>query len=75
MMASVTANKAFSETSFFLVVDEHSLQILDSACTLTDLTEHRITLVENLMLSRKPYPERDVIYLVGPNGSSVKRIL
>lgn len=68
-------NKVFRESTFYMVVDNQALAVIDSACEITDLHENKITLVEKLELSRKPYPEKDVIYLVSATGASIKKII
>lgn len=57
-----------------LVMDESSTKIISSALTMYDIMEHRVTLVEQLLKKRQPFPEMDVIYFIAPTTESVKEV-
>jgi Sec1 family len=55
-------------------MDESSTKIISAALTMYDIMEHRVTLVEQLLKKRQPFPEMDVIYFIAPTTESVKEI-
>jgi hypothetical protein len=55
-------------------MDESSTKIISSALTMYDIMEHRVTLVEQLVKKRQPFPEMDVIYFIAPTTESVKEV-
>jgi len=58
-----------------LVMDTVSTKIMSSACTMFDIMEKRVTIVENLANKRQPFPEMDVVYFISPSESSVGLML
>jgi hypothetical protein len=57
-----------------LVLDSESTRVISSALTMYDIMERKITLVEQLNMSRQPFPEMDVVYLISPTVEAMKRI-
>lgn len=55
-------------------MDESSTKIISSALTMYDIMEHRVTLVEQLLKKRQPFPEMDVIYFIAPTSESVIQV-
>lgn len=58
-----------------LVVDKHTLPILNSACRVSDLMEEKITVIENLHMKRQPLPTLDAVYFLTPTEESVEAFL
>lgn len=58
-----------------LVVDKHTLQILNASCRVSDLMEERITVIENLHMKRQPLPTLDAVYFLTPTEESVEAFL
>lgn len=56
-------------------MDDNTTRIISSACTMFDIMERRVTLVEKLSLNRQPFAEMDVVYYVTPTVESVRSIL
>ncbi|XP_063901027.1 syntaxin-binding protein 1-like isoform X2 [Zophobas morio] len=54
-----------------LVVDSVSTKVIASALRINDLTEHGITVVEKLELSRRPFPNFEAVYIISATESSV----
>ena len=57
-----------------LVVDSVSVRVIGAACSMYDITEEGISLVENIELNREPMAEMEAIYFVSPTYASMKRI-
>ena len=68
-------NRASSEAGVVLIVDEISLGVLDSVCSLTELHAHRFSLLESLENERKHYTGLDGVYLLEPSFASVRSLL
>ena len=49
-----------------LVVDSVSVRVIGAACSMYDITEEGISLVENIELNREPMAEMEAIYFVSP---------
>ncbi len=58
-----------------LVMDRASTKVMSAACTMFDIMERRVTLVENLANKRQPFPEMDVVYFITPTEASVRMML
>ena len=58
-----------------LVVDDVTTKVLSSSCTVTDLVERRVSLVENIAKRRQPLPNMSVIYFISPTRASITRLL
>ncbi|KAL9658497.1 hypothetical protein ABK040_006037 [Willaertia magna] len=58
-----------------MVVDEHALQVISSACKVSDLLVKNVTIVENLSKKRQPFPTLDAIYFVSPTSDSIDKII
>eukprot|EP01035_Chromulina_nebulosa_P017346 gene17346-22893_t len=64
-----------SEQWKVLVLDDFSTVVISSALTMFDIMERRITTVESLKLTRRPFPEMEVIYFITPSIQSVKSLV
>ena len=64
-----------TETWKVLVMDEQATRIISSALTMYDIMEQRVTIVEQLLKSRQPFPEMEVVYLVSPSLAAVDKIV
>mmetsp|Transcript_2934 Transcript_2934/g.6104 ORF Transcript_2934/g.6104 Transcript_2934/m.6104 type:complete len:355 (-) Transcript_2934:32-1096(-) len=58
-----------------LVVDELTVRILSKACTMTELMEAGVSLVEHLHIKRQPMPNASVIYFIRPTQKSVNQLI
>ncbi|TPX58052.1 hypothetical protein PhCBS80983_g03413 [Powellomyces hirtus] len=58
-----------------MVVDDEALRILNTVVKLSDLTDEHVISVEALSKGRQPYPDREVIYFISPDPTSVQRIV
>ena len=51
-----------------LVVDRMALRMISACCRMFDITECGVTIVEDLLKSRLPMPNFEVIYLCMPDA-------
>ncbi|CAG8589519.1 15159_t:CDS:2 [Gigaspora margarita] len=58
-----------------VVVDDHSLKVIESTCTTFDILEEKVTLVENLHKPRQPNPNFDAVYIITPSPNSVEKVI
>ncbi|KAG2386327.1 hypothetical protein C9374_002773 [Naegleria lovaniensis] len=58
-----------------MIVDEHALQVISSACKVSDLLTKNVTIVENLGKKRQPFPTLDAVYFVTPTADSIDKII
>lgn len=58
-----------------LVVDSFTVKILSSACSLSDVTDEQVMIIESLEKERQPMPDTDVLYFLQPTTQSVDRML
>ena len=58
-----------------LVVDTLTVKILSSACSLSDVTDEQVMIVESLEKPRQPMPDTDVLYFLQPTEASVDLML
>ncbi|PHJ17067.1 syntaxin binding [Cystoisospora suis] len=58
-----------------LLVDENSLPILSSCCTVYDVLEQGVTVVEPVGKRRQPLPGLDAVYFLAPTIDSVDAVL
>ncbi len=58
-----------------LVVDTLTVKILSSACSLSDVTDEQVMIIESLEKERQPMPDTDVLYFLQPTVQSVDRML
>lgn len=58
-----------------LIVDKHTLPILNASCRVSDLMEEKITVIENLHMKRQPLPSLDAVYFLTPSEESVEAFL
>ena len=56
---------------FTLVVDKPSTKVISSLLKMHELIPMKITLLEKLELTRKPFPENDAIYILEPSTTSI----
>ena len=57
-----------------LVVDSVSVRVISAACSMSEITDEGVSLVENLDLAREPMAAMEAIYFVSPTYESMKRI-
>jgi len=60
---------------YILVVDPDSVKVLSSVCKMYDLISYKISTVEYLNLTRKPFPTSEAIYFISPTRASVEKLL
>ncbi|RIB13678.1 Sec1-like protein [Gigaspora rosea] len=58
-----------------VVVDDHSLKVIESTCKTFDILEEKVTLVENLHKPRQPNPNFDAVYIITPSPNSVEKVI
>ncbi|KAI8810801.1 Sec1-like protein [Cladochytrium replicatum] len=58
-----------------LVVHAEALKIMNSACRMSDILDENVTVVEDLMLRRQPYPTKEAIYFIGPANDAIQAII
>ncbi|CAG8519714.1 16795_t:CDS:2, partial [Dentiscutata heterogama] len=58
-----------------VVVDDHSLKVIESTCKTFDILEEKVTLVENLQKTRQPNPSFDAVYIITPSHNSVEKVI
>ncbi|KAJ3021170.1 vacuolar sorting protein VPS33/slp1 [Thoreauomyces humboldtii] len=58
-----------------MVVDIEALRILNTVVKLADLTDEHVICVEGLAKRRQAYPDREVIYFISPDPSSIQHIM
>ena len=54
-----------------VIIDERALRILKAVCSLPDIWECGVLLVEYLEMLREPCPSMDAVYLISPVPSSI----
>ncbi|KAJ3092002.1 vacuolar sorting protein VPS33/slp1 [Quaeritorhiza haematococci] len=55
-----------------MVVDSYALKILSAACTMPDILDEQVTLVEKLQQQRQPYPQMEAVYFMAPVQESIQ---
>eukprot|EP00658_Telonema_sp_P-2_P003236 TRINITY_DN1118_c0_g1_i15.p1 TRINITY_DN1118_c0_g1~~TRINITY_DN1118_c0_g1_i15.p1 ORF type:complete len:669 (-),score=214.05 TRINITY_DN1118_c0_g1_i15:284-2290(-) len=60
---------------FIMVADEVSMQMIGSSCTVDDLTDNRIALLESIEKLRMPFVGLDVVYVLEPTAESVSKFI
>ncbi|KAJ3184458.1 Syntaxin-binding protein 1 [Gaertneriomyces sp. JEL0708] len=58
-----------------MVVDDEALRILNTFCTIADLTEEHVISVEGLFKRRQPQPDREGLFFMSPDAASVQRLI
>ena len=56
-------------------MDNDATRVVSSVLTMYEIMERKVTLVENLLMSRQPFRDMDVVYVVSPKVESVRAIL
>lgn len=56
-------------------MDDVATRVINSALTMYDIMERRVTIVESINKQRQPFPDMDVIYFVSPCIDSVRAII
>ncbi|XP_047068544.1 probable protein transport Sec1a [Lolium rigidum] len=55
-----------------LIMDRLTVKIVSNSCTMTDITEQGVSLVEDLYKRRQPLPSLDAIYFMQPTQENVR---
>lgn len=58
-----------------VIVDQDGLHVLGSLLKMFEVTAHNVTLVENIDLSRKRFPDMDAIYFLSPTENTINAII
>eukprot|EP00283_Hemiselmis_rufescens_P012179 CAMPEP_0173439142 /NCGR_PEP_ID=MMETSP1357-20121228/20791_1 /TAXON_ID=77926 /ORGANISM="Hemiselmis rufescens, Strain PCC563" /LENGTH=160 /DNA_ID=CAMNT_0014404481 /DNA_START=37 /DNA_END=516 /DNA_ORIENTATION=- len=58
-----------------LVVDQHAVRVISSACKMGEIIEEGVTLVEKLEIERQPDRAVEALYLMAPTESNIDRLL
>lgn len=66
--------KAGAAAMLILIIEDYTLNIIDSLLAMSDLTSNGIFAVERLELKRKPFPSAHAIYFLEPSIISVDRM-
>lgn len=51
-----------------VLLDGNTVRIVDAICTLNDILDAGVFLVETVQKKRQPYPTMDAIYFIAPDG-------
>ncbi|CAM9775386.1 unnamed protein product [Chrysoparadoxa australica] len=57
-----------------MVLDERATRVFSAAVSMFDMMEAKVTVVENLVKARQPFPEMEAIYVLSPTPDSVERV-
>ena len=49
-----------------LAVDHAAMRMLSACCSLPEIIDQGVTIVDNVALARPPFPDQDAIYLLAP---------
>lgn len=52
-----------------MVLDANTVKIVDSICTLNDILDVGVYLVETVEKKRQPYPTMDAVYFITPDAN------
>ncbi|CAG9464621.1 unnamed protein product [Pedinophyceae sp. YPF-701] len=58
-----------------LVMDELATKVLSAACSMTDVFDTGVALVEDLSKKRQPMPNMDAVYFISPTPDSVRHLI
>lgn len=68
------SSKGMQPTGYILVLDDYTLQIVNSVVQMKDLIDQKIVGIERVELKRKPFPKMHAIYFLEPNAANLKFI-
>lgn len=74
MLRSVKTTERSTEWKV-LIMDEMTVKVMSSSCTMTEITDEGISLVESLGKSRQPLPALDAVYFIRPSPDSVQALI
>lgn len=58
-----------------LVTDSHTLNIISSVCTMQEITQAGVLLVQNVNVTRQPMPDDNGLYFLSPRPKSMNHFL
>ncbi len=58
-----------------VVLDGSTVKIVDAICTLNDILDTGVYLVETVEKRRQPYPTMDAVYFIAPAAESTSLVI
>ncbi|TKW03270.1 hypothetical protein SEVIR_7G013800v4 [Setaria viridis] len=67
-----STRKSSNSTWKVLIMDKLTVKIMSFSCKMADITEERVSLVEDLYKQRQPLPSMDAIYFMQPTKENIR---